>query len=481
MKNTFFLALIVLMTISAHAQNYDFIQPTTKHYFRNSESYIRGIRIDSVRTYPDSVVYHPFRTLRSNYISMTPFDTTGGCWIGKKITRLSDGTHYFETFRKNRLILRSQANIGDSWICYEDTTRVFYKAYLSGQSTREIYGIADSVKVYTFKAFDRDTGFIPYDPANFSSITVSKTFGLYDAFDIYLFPQKYFVSATYYDFYYNNISSKQFRLIPLPTVTNYELYDYHIGDVYSTGEDCSYGAFGDIKTVDTVVSIDTSVPGTKVYYFHGNRDVYCGSPPTGHSYYSSSRSVVVTAGIFQFLDSVLMPEEKGIRALYYYDPDDSSLCFKSASYWRRMGRAPELYGECEWGDAYKIGMGQTGETRCVYYYEGQVERGYGTMSVRKVGTPCEAIVNVADIARPGQPHDINISPNPATETVTFTSIVSGDYTLSLTDCVGRVIRNEKCASNTVTINCGGIPSGLYFVHIIDNKGQRYTGKLQVNH
>ncbi len=481
MKNFLFFALIALTTIPAQAQNFDFIQPTTKHYFRNAESYIRGIRIDSVRTYTDSIVYHPFRTVRSTLLSSPAYDTAGGCWLGKKITRLTDGTHYFETFQGNKFILKSQANVGDSWVCYEDTSRIFYKAYLSSRSTREIYGVSDSVKVYTFKAFDRDSGFVPYDPANFSSITVSKSFGLYDAFDIYLFPQKYFVSGTYYDFFYSNISSKQFRLTPLPTVTNYELYDYHIGDVYATGEDCSYGAYGDIRTVDTVVSIDASVPGTKVYYFNGNRDVYCGSPPTGHSYYASSRSIVVTAGIFQFLDSVLMPEEKGNRGLYYYDPDDSSFCFKSASYWRKMGRAPESYTTCEWGDGYKIGIGQTGETRCVYYYGGQIERGYGTMWVKKVGTPCEATVNVADIAGPGQPHGIQVSPNPANETVTFTSIASGDYTLSLTDCVGRVIRNEKCASNTVTIKCGDFPSGLYFVHIIDSKGQHYTGKLQVNH
>lgn len=481
MKNILFLTFIFLMTNSAHAQNYDFIQPATKHYFRNAESYIRGIRIDSVRTYPDSVVYHPFRTLRSNYISMTPFDTTGGCWIGKKITRLSDGTHYFETFMKNRLILRSQANIGDSWICYEDTTRVFYKAYLSGQSTKEIYGVTDSVKVYTFKAFDRDTGFIPYDPANFSSITVSKNFGLYDAFDIFLFPQRHFASGTYYDFFYSRTSSKQFRLIPLPAVTNYEMYDYHAGDVYTRVEGCASSWEGNIQTIDTVVSIDTSTSGASVYYFNGNRDVFCGSPPTGHSYYPSSRSIVVTAGIFMFLDSILMPEEKGIRGLYYYDPGDSSFCFKSPKYWRRMGGATELYGGCEWGDTYKIGMGQIQESRCVYYYGSQDERGYRITSVRKVGTPCEATVNVADIARPGQPLGIQVCPNPANETVTFTSIISGDYTLSLTDCVGKVIRNEKCTSNTVTINCGGFPSGLYLAHIIDNKGQRYTGKLQVNH
>ncbi|MBE2288305.1 MAG: T9SS type A sorting domain-containing protein [Chitinophagaceae bacterium] len=480
MKNFLFLALITLMAMPTRAQNFDFIQPTTKHYFRNAESYIRGIRIDSVRTYPDSIVYHPFRTVRRTLLSSPAYDTAGGCWLGKKITRLTDGTHYFETFQGNKLILKSQANVGDSWVCYEDTSRIFYKAYLSSRSTREIYGVTDSVKVYTFTAFDRDSGFIPYDPANFSSITVSKNFGFYEVFDVYLFPQRHFISGSYYDYFYVKTSSKQFRLVPLPTVTNYELYNYHIGDVFCRGQECVSSWEGDIRTTDTVVTKDTSVPGTIVYDFRGNSDYYCGSPPTGHSYYVSSRTVVVTAGIFQFLDTVLMPEEKGIRTIYYYDPDDSSLCFKSPIYWRRMGGSPELPALCEWGDRYKIGMGQIGETRCVSRYGDLYERGYGTMWVKKVGTPCEATVNVADIAGPGQPHGIQVSPNPATETVTFTSIASGDYTLSLTDCVGRVIRNEKCAYNTVTINCGDFPSGLYFVHIIDSKGQRYTEKLQVN-
>ena len=82
-----FLLIILLYAIGANGQNYQCLQSGVKHYFTNSYGYLRGIRIDSVRTYADSVIYYPFHTPRGNFAAsyMVTLDSTGGSWLGKKV------------------------------------------------------------------------------------------------------------------------------------------------------------------------------------------------------------------------------------------------------------------------------------------------------------------------------------------------------------------------------------------------------------
>ncbi len=69
MKNTVMKALfsflfLLFFWLSANAQNYDCLQYGPKNYFINSYSYVRGIRIDSTRTFGGDSVYYPYRTTR---------------------------------------------------------------------------------------------------------------------------------------------------------------------------------------------------------------------------------------------------------------------------------------------------------------------------------------------------------------------------------------------------------------------------------
>ncbi len=81
MKPVFFIALFVFCNYVTHAQNYNCLQFGPKNYFINAENYVRGIRIDSVRSVGSDTLYFPYRTRRiKNYFVIPETDTMGASW-----------------------------------------------------------------------------------------------------------------------------------------------------------------------------------------------------------------------------------------------------------------------------------------------------------------------------------------------------------------------------------------------------------------
>lgn len=72
-------------------------------------------------------------------------------------------------------------------------------------------------------------------------------------------------------------------------------------------------------------------------------------------------------------------------------------------------------------------------------------------------------------------HALSVVPNPVntTATVNFDSEKSADYTLFVTDILGKQLLNKTvkavAGSNTTTIERNNIPQGIYFVNITDGK------------
>lgn len=147
MKNLFSLALILLAHLG-YAQNYQCLQPGVKHYFTNGNGYLRGMRIDSVETQGDSTIYFPYHTPRGYLHSAPPstLDSTGGSWLGKSVVQRADGTFLFDNLWHDTVVIKTQANVGDSWVFYHDTTTLFYQASLMAIDTMTVLGFVDSVK-----------------------------------------------------------------------------------------------------------------------------------------------------------------------------------------------------------------------------------------------------------------------------------------------------------------------------------------------
>jgi hypothetical protein len=158
MKNITTLLFCFFTALFASAQNYNCIQPERKSYFINETGYLRGIRIDSVNEQPEYKIFYPFHTPRKYWDMFFEYgvdgadDTAGGSWLGKKIIIRNDGTYLFDTYFGDTVVIKTQASVGESWVFFNDTSLIYYKATITSKSTRIINDILDSVKVITVKA-----------------------------------------------------------------------------------------------------------------------------------------------------------------------------------------------------------------------------------------------------------------------------------------------------------------------------------------
>lgn len=186
------LFLLLLAGNQCNAQNYACLQNGVTHYFINGNGYLRGIRIDSVKTNPDSTVYYPFHTPRGAYnISPGPpavLNKDGGSWLGKKVTQLTDGTFIFDNyFTDSIVVIQTQAKAGDSWVFYKDTGSLYYNATVVSTDTMTVLGSVDSVKQILITA-QNAAGVVPSDSLNNFKISLSKNSGFVQVFDLYTFP-----------------------------------------------------------------------------------------------------------------------------------------------------------------------------------------------------------------------------------------------------------------------------------------------------
>jgi len=156
MKKHFLCLLLSLSTLIVRAQNYQCVKAGAKQYFSNLEGYLRGMRIDSVSTVGPDIVYYPFHTARGYYgpLASLPLNYGGASWFGSKIIQKPDGTFLFNTFWNDTVLIKTQAHTGDSWIFYNDTTNLYYKASLIAEDTVTIGGVLDSVKTIRINAYD---------------------------------------------------------------------------------------------------------------------------------------------------------------------------------------------------------------------------------------------------------------------------------------------------------------------------------------
>src|SRR5690606_34543387 len=98
--------------------DYQCLQGGVKRYYEGK--HLRGMRIDSIVVEGSDLVYYPFRSCRGNINSLFPvLDTNGGSWLGKRVVLKADGSTLFDNLWGDTVVIKSQANVGESWIFYD--------------------------------------------------------------------------------------------------------------------------------------------------------------------------------------------------------------------------------------------------------------------------------------------------------------------------------------------------------------------------
>lgn len=495
MKKIPFVILLLCVYLS-DAQNYRCLQPDVRRYFVNANGYIRGIRVDSVRTFTDSAVYYLFRTPRGPYDpwGSIQLDSNGGSWLGRKVVELNDGTFLFSNIWHGTIVIKSRANVGDSWIFYSDSTDLYYEANVVAIDTMTVMGMPDSVKKIRIAA-RRATGIDTLDPVNNFQIILSKNSGFEQLFDLCTFPYHKPDSAYTLgiDYYLDMVCSfvppgippngsppsstnSIFSLIYNWNPTNTQLYKWDTGDVFVYFE--CYDPNISLYCTETHIDSDAITAkyingGNVVFRFSGPINSY---NPIGAFYHADSGFTKLVMNNNLLFDTTWMPEEDYQSNIYYFYSQDSSFCMKSPKYeivpnyinYTDFYNAPYFFEGPTTDHIYKIGLGQ------VYYRYWFADINFWIEECdltyyKKDSLQCPAPDTTHDttsatINLERSPKLLKVFPNPASRDILIQSseIIRN---IEVTTMLGQMIFSKGYNDKRAQIDITGLAPGMYLMKI----------------
>ncbi len=514
------LLLLLSLCISsiAYGQNYNCFTPGVRQFFVNSDTdayykggYLRGMRIDSVRQVGTSAIYYPFRSIRGDYgFRMPDLDTNGGSWLGKKVVRQQDGTFLFDNYWGDTVIIKTQANVGDSWILYNDTTNWYYTATVIAIDTMAIAGVLDSVKSIKVVAYKNNTANIS-DPLNDLTIVLSKSHGFAQVCDLYMFPMHkpdssyvggFYNYGQHFDYYTDqstnntpNIFNLTFKLTDFHNPTLSELNGFNVGDEFegfyyrnSPNQDHyhekitnKWVSFNSVKyEVDNYFTF--SVDNTQFFdstFMPENYRMTMGiSGRSGHSSHP------------YFFDQ---PADQG-GLIYYYYPNDTNWCMTSDKYVlgsdfiyaTSSGVQINTFEPCGAYEAFKVGFGYDSSlsvggliSYSVCIDPSNVDNPYAQLTyIHKTGHPACGV----GVATPESIiKQVQVYPNPAMDQLSIKLLAGYSYKIALINSIGEVLYTNANAKNTEEVNTHNIPTGIYIVLVTDEFGNSSNYKVVVQH
>jgi len=497
MRNLLLLFLFLAFCLSAEGQNYQCLRSGVKQYFINGNGYLRGIRIDSVRTVGGSTIYYPFHTPRGSYISGVPgvypvLDSSGGSWLGKRVLQKSDGTFIFDSYWNDSVIIKTLANVGDSWVFYQDTSRLYYKATVISTGTMAVLSSVDSIKTILITA-QNGLGIVTTDPLDSFTIILSKNNGFVQVFDLYTFPYHkpdsayrpgldFFLDRSSFGSIYVNSAGglapsvyiTLFKLVDFVNPTEQQLFSWNAGDIIESDNEVGIPLYGTVTVnylTDTVT--DMVVAGDFINYTisgtHG-----CFAPATPYSCWAicGSGAYSISDLVYPLMDTSKMPEEIQYpwNYLFYY-PSDSSYC----SYGPAYRLLPQQYfpgglgGSLEYID-FKLGIGET----IFHYNDGNPT--YVTdrllyYNIHGVGCGTPGTSGVNSIGE--QRAQYQLFPNPASTSLTISGPIPINQ-ITITSLIGQTEYTHNYNSPQVNIDVANLPSGMYLVKINGSEVRKFV-------
>ena len=492
MKNLSFL-ICLLAPFCLLAQNYQCLQPGVQHFFTNADGYLRGIRIVSVKSYADSTVYFPYQTRRTWHR-----DTSGGCWLGKKVIIQNDGTFLFSNIFKDTIVVKPQAHTGDSWIFYNDSSTLYYQADLVAEDTMTFLGTVDSVKKIRITARNL-AGLLVSDPVNGFELVLSKNNGFVSVIDLYTFP--YHLPDTTFqqglDYFLDvvtngspTVGNSLFTLADFTWPAATQMVNWDVGDVFETKdcmsnyspERCEYPASITFDSVTSKIVYPDSVHYTTTGWYVSQIFNFRDEPDRYFPYKWEWTNHSFTIPNASFFDATLLPEERRQPYLYYYYHDDTVLCqpvetyFLATSLINFTTDTPTLSEGEPPSYTYKrdLGLVKKESIGSMYYtYEYFLHR---LVYYRRNGISCgsfdaPAVLGVKEESPPSP--DIDLFPNPAADELRITS-GSEIRNLEITNMIGQHLFAGEYQASTVHIAVSDLPRGVYFVRVNGTETKRFV-------
>lgn len=293
--------MLFFVPLLLNAQDYKLFNTHRETYFINAENEIQAIRIDSALALgADSV----FKNFQSFTISLYHSPCLSS-WIGSKIVKQADGTHFCFNSQKDSIKFLPFALLNQHWKMYIYPNKMYLKAQVVKIAAETFLGITDSVKTIRFSQFDSSGNAIANMQFSKTEFKLSKNHGLIQGYNLYNFP----VDTSAY-----SICGMNNPVVGMQNLTAKEVFNYNVGDEfhhYSSSTNIPY--YGDyISSRTKVLSKTISANGDSIIYTDSLYEVHkhiVWSQGTGKNYTTLNDTIIkkiIILSEYSFLDKLPM-------------------------------------------------------------------------------------------------------------------------------------------------------------------------------
>lgn len=472
------------------AQNYQlFKTDTARHWYINEMGYLRAVRMDSIRVSGVDTIFYPFMS----QLLVTPwFAAPTPGWVGNAVHKSPGGIYTINNFYGDTVIINSNANLGDSWQFYNDSSSRYYIATITRTDTMTVLGALDSIKVIKVQAYSPslDTN----DYVNNFTIILSKSNGFMQCFDLYHFPYRT-IGSIYpncNELYFQLVGSfpkelQSFRLFNFHMPTRMEIFDFHPGEVfeYHRSSNCNCTPGVEFYISDSIIYRNDPDPYHATIAFkrklYGNT-YYCSDPdPLAHYNYSSYTDTLrVDTSAIATMDK--LPEQYLQRMAYYYNSSDTSECFNSPTIrWQKS----YTFEECLDPQLHKCGLGSLIKDTCIRCPGGEpVFNDDVTLLTfsKKNENECGTRYPMGIDNRLAVTNDIILQPNPANSSFKITRTNNQfKHQYKMRNTTGTIVRSGTLNNIIEAVDTQTLPDGLYFIILTTDSGFEVNKKIVITH
>lgn len=221
MKKYLLVSIILFLTTCLLAQNEDWWPIRTDDiYFYNTITGYRVIKVDSTKTYGDTIqIYTAKEMTYKDWNCYYP----GPSWIGKDI-KYTNNSLSIHNLENEEFTLKYNANLGDEWFFHFDSvSNDSLFAEITNINQEEIFEELDSIKTITITNNSKEVELILKISKNYGFVnTISfKTYKVVE----FRFPDEYFDAE---------LAGVENKKIGITNLTQLEIYDFDIGDEFHT-------------------------------------------------------------------------------------------------------------------------------------------------------------------------------------------------------------------------------------------------------
>jgi hypothetical protein len=490
-RNYFLLVLLSTLSVCLQAHDYQTVYSHRTALFADAGGTIRGMRIDSVSSSSDSVLY-PFKNIQK--IPSGCYTPYGASWLGNKIL-VKKGWNYFFNEHNDSIRIKTDAKVGEQWTVY-NVTDTYVVATVQKNELLSFMGLTDSVKTIVFYACVTTGTGSPQLNINKqflsspgTTILLSKHYGLIDTFNFLIFPNQG-DDKPYVNFMWNkyDLVGLTHPNVGVQNLKWFDVYDFQVGDELHTlyaYSPCLGGSAPlffnqQIKTVSVVLErhnytdsivykLDNKVERIN---FETNKFVSVFSRDTIRSVIGKNvgfdklpiEPVVSNTMAFSHKMKIDSIEKKIYPSDYEVLAKSSDSCwtvlmadgcFPDYVYYKGLGGP---YFEC-WGFC-----GDYQKTALVYYKKGAAT--WGTPLV------------ISGIHQPEMSSGISIYPNPTKDNISIsTETQTFPCTFELFDISGSLLLRTEMNANQASVGLSRFSNGLYMYRLTNNGRLLKTGKV----